>query len=229
MVMTGDVMETEFVTDRSISRHGYNMSVVSVQMPLECICPHKGMKVMTPEGSLQMDVPAHCTIVYYCNCNEGEAQVHEAVVNDWRELTSPAYPVPYCGDLECVYRIVAPTGHHVVLNITDFYTEPYNDVLALFDGVNTTGRHMDVFYGKKWFPYLIRSTNETMSLVFKTDHDVSYDGFRILFSAEPNDDYSAPLQAQSHTSTIIIFILSVMLVIAIAVAVYRSTHTDVFR
>ncbi|KAL6728670.1 hypothetical protein Aduo_010418 [Ancylostoma duodenale] len=339
LVMTGDVMETEFVTDRSISRHGYNMSIVSVRMPLECICPHKGMKVMTPEGSLQMDVPAYCTIVYCkwevpshydelqftsmfnfssefdsltvttgsdvrrfttitgkllkrhwkriedklpttilyqrafpdnytsdsraasftvkwmsatdCNCNDGEPQLHEAVVDDWRELTSPAYPVPYCGDLECVYRIVAPTGHHVVLNITDFYTEPYNDVLALFDGVNTTGRHMDVFYGKKWFPYLIRSTNETMSLVFKTDHDVSYDGFRILFSAEPNDDYSAPLQMQSHTSTIIIFILSVMLVIAVAIAVYRrvpsrfdnpvyvasvsysddtiDTNTDVFR
>ncbi|RCN51648.1 CUB domain protein [Ancylostoma caninum] len=232
LVMTGDVMETEFVTDRSISRHGYNMSVVSVRMPLECVCPHKGMKVMTPDGSLQMDVPAYCTIVYCkwevpshydelqftsmfnfssefdsltvttgsdvrrfttvtgkqlrrhwkrmeyklsttilyqrafpdnytsdskaasftvkwmsttgCNCNEGEPQLHEAVIDDWRELTSPDYPVPYCGDLECIYRIVAPTGHHVVLNITDFYTEPYNDVLALFDGVNTTGRHMDV-------------------------------------------------------------------------------------
>ncbi|KIH43259.1 hypothetical protein ANCDUO_26739 [Ancylostoma duodenale] len=34
LVMTGDVMETEFVTDRSISRHGYNMSIVSVRMPL---------------------------------------------------------------------------------------------------------------------------------------------------------------------------------------------------
>ncbi|VDM70351.1 unnamed protein product [Strongylus vulgaris] len=73
--------------------------------------------------------------------------------------------------------------HHVVLNITDFYTEPYNDVLALFDGENTTGKHIDVLHGKRTFVSLIRNENETMSLLFKTDHDVSYDGFRILFKA----------------------------------------------
>ncbi|KAK6740210.1 hypothetical protein RB195_008591 [Necator americanus] len=309
IVMSGDVMETEFVTDRTVSRHGYNMSVISVQMPTECICPHKGVKIMRTSGSLQMDVPGHCTVVYCkweipyfydqlqftamfnfssefdsltvttgsdvrrfttitgkelkrhwkrnehtepttvlyqrafpanysldsqvasflvkwmgsedCFCDELSPRIHEAVVGDWRELTSPAYPLPYCGDLECVYRIVAPTGHHVVLNITDFYTEPYNDVLALFDGINTTGRHMDVFYGKKRFPYLIHNENETLSLVFKTDHDVSYDGFRILFSAAPNEDFIAPLKSQLHTSVIIIFILSIMLIAAIAVAVYR--------
>ncbi|VDM70657.1 unnamed protein product [Strongylus vulgaris] len=45
-----------------------------------------------------------------CYCDETEPRVHQAVVDEWRELTSPAYPVPYCSDLECVDRIVAPTG-----------------------------------------------------------------------------------------------------------------------
>ncbi|VDK84424.1 unnamed protein product [Cylicostephanus goldi] len=57
-------METEFVTDRLVTRHGYNMSVESVWMPEECVCPHKGTKVMQNQGSIQMDIPPHCRLMY---------------------------------------------------------------------------------------------------------------------------------------------------------------------
>ncbi|CAJ0599998.1 unnamed protein product [Cylicocyclus nassatus] len=307
IVLTGDAMETEFVTDRLVTRHGFNMSVESVWMPQECTCPHKGTKVMQTQGNIQMDIPPHCRLMYCkwdvpnsyyasqftstfnftsefdtltvvtgtdvrrfstitgkqlkrhwkrvertdtvilfqrmlpenytldsiasfsvkwmgtddCSCDELEPQIHQAVVGEWKELTSPGYPIPYCSDLVCVDRIVAPAGHHVVLNITEFYTEPYNDVLALFDGENTTGKHIDVFHGKRSFPYLIRNENQTLSLVFKTDHDVSFDGFRMLFSAEPNDDYSPQLKTQIHASTIAIFVLVLLLIAASAVALYR--------
>ncbi|KAK5969987.1 CUB domain-containing protein, partial [Trichostrongylus colubriformis] len=268
LVLTGDVMETEFVTDNAIVRHGYNMTVESIHIPTDCLCPHKGVKTMPSKGSVRLDVPDYCSVVYCkwsipsqtralkfaalfnftsefdlltvtsgndirrfftisgklsrrqweipkyspsttilyerairsnsslpsmmtsfliswmpsggCSCNNGSVT---AVVGEWNELTSPAYPLSYCNDLLCVTRILAPEGHHVVLNITDFYTEPYNDVLALFDGWNITGKHMEVLYGKKRFPYLIRNTNETLSLVFKSDHEVYYSGYRLLYSA----------------------------------------------
>ncbi|VDK53734.1 unnamed protein product [Cylicostephanus goldi] len=110
-----------------------------------------------------------------CTCDELEPQIHQAVLGEWNELTSPGYPIPYCSDLVCVYRIVAPAGHHVVLNITEFYTEPYNDVLALFDGENTTGRHIDgvnaLQNNKKWkiMKILIKVVRDYYSIL-KCEH-----------------------------------------------------------
>ncbi|KAK6054684.1 CUB domain protein [Cooperia oncophora] len=315
LVLTGDVMETEFVTDKTIVQHGYNMTVESTRIPTDCLCPHKGVKTMLSKGSVRMDIPEYCTVVYCkwsiptllytlkfaalfnftsefdmltvaagndvrqqclifpdfrlslgklsrrqwemlgnsppvtilyeravqansslpsamtsfvvswmpnegCSCNNGSEK--GAVVGEWTELTSPDYPLSYCNDMLCVTRIIAPEGHHVVLNITDFYTEPYNDVLALFDGTNITGRHMDVFHGKKRFPYLIRNTNETLTLVFKSDHDVSYHGYRLLFSAEPNDeDHPDGFHSPTHYATFVIILLSIMLITAIVLAVFR--------
>uniref|UniRef100_A0A7I4Y9E0 CUB domain-containing protein n=1 Tax=Haemonchus contortus TaxID=6289 RepID=A0A7I4Y9E0_HAECO len=307
LVFTGDIMETEFVTDEAIVRHGYNMSVESIQIPTECLCPHKGVKTMPTKGDVRMDIPDYCLVVYCkwtipsitrdmkfaalfnftseadmltvttgndirqlfsisgklarrqweiskssqpvtilyernvqansslpsamtsflvswmpsegCSCDNGS--IKTAVVGEWDVLTSPAYPLSYCNDMLCVTRIVAPEGHHVVLNITDFYTEPYNDVLALFDGWNITGRHIEVFHGKKRFPYLIRNSNETLSLVFKSDHEVYYQGFRLLFSAEPNEDVHSEAHSSVHFSTIIIILLSIMLVATVIFAVFR--------
>lgn len=308
LALTGDVMETEFVTDNLIVEHGYSMTVQSVRVPIECLCPHKGVKTMQSTGSARMDIAAYCKVVYCkwripssttplkfvamfnftserdaiavrtgddvrqystisgklsrrhwkvpgnspettilyqrslpenstehlemasftvnwmrdiedCACDKETDK--GAIVGEWYELTSPAYPLSYCDDMECVTRITAPVGHHVVLNITDFYTEPYNDVLALFDGRNITGRHMDVLYGHKRFPYLIRNTNETMSLVFKSDHEISYHGFRLLYSAEPNDELHAVLHQSSRASIAVIVLLSVLLVATLLFAVYR--------
>ncbi|PIO68898.1 CUB domain protein [Teladorsagia circumcincta] len=158
-----------------------------------------------------------------CSCNNGS--VHVAAVGEWKELTSPAYPLSYCNNMLCVTTITAPEGHHVVLNITDFYTEPYKDVLAIFDGQNITGEHMGLFHGKRKFPYLIRNTNESLSLVFKSDHDVCYRGYRLLFSAELNGDVvDADAGTSTHFSTIVIILLSILVVIAIVVKVIRRFY-----
>ncbi|XGW18830.1 hypothetical protein V3C99_002990, partial [Haemonchus contortus] len=154
-----------------------------------------------------------------CSCDNGS--IKNAVVGEWDVLTSPAYPLSYCNDMLCITRIVAPEGHHVVLNVTDFYTEPYNDVLALYDGWNITLRPMEVFHGKKKFPQLIRNTNETLSLVFESDHGVYYDGYRLLFSAESNEDSYVEDHSIMYISIIIISLLSIILVASIIVAVFR--------
>ncbi|VDO88990.1 unnamed protein product [Haemonchus placei] len=229
LVFIGDLMETEFVTDDKIVQHGYNMTVKSIQIPTECLCPHKGVKTMPTKGDVRMLIPEYCVAVYCewiipsitydmkfaavfnftskvdmltitggnqtrqfstiseeyakelweipknsppvtilykrnvqatsplpsamtsffvswmpregCSCDNGS--IKNAVVGEWDVLTSPAYPLSYCNDMLCITRIVAPEGHHVVLNITDFYTEPYKDELKLYDGWNTTLRPME--------------------------------------------------------------------------------------
>ncbi|VDO23104.1 unnamed protein product [Haemonchus placei] len=231
LVFTGDIMETEFVTDEAIVRHGYNMLfTISGKLARRQWEISKNSRPVTIlyERNVQANssLPSAMTsfLVSWmpsegCSCDNGS--IKTAVVGEWDVLTSPAYPLSYCNDMLCVTRIVAPEGHHVVLNITDFYTEPYNDVLALFDGWNITGRHIEVFHGKKRFPYLIRNSNETLSLVFKSDHEVYYQGFRLLFSAEPNEDIHLEAHSSVHFSTIIIILLSIMLVATVIVAVFR--------
>uniref|UniRef100_A0A7I4YAL9 CUB domain-containing protein n=1 Tax=Haemonchus contortus TaxID=6289 RepID=A0A7I4YAL9_HAECO len=311
LVLTGDIMETEFVTDNSIGGHGYNMTVESIHLPTECLCPHKGVKTMPIKADARMDIPEYCVTVYCewiipsithdmkflalfnftseadmltvatandirqfssksrvlvrkewklpknsqpvtisykrdvranstlpsamtsflvswmpsegCYCDN--SSIKTAVVGEWDVLTSPAYPLSYCNDMLCVTRIVAPEGHHVVLNITDFYTEPYNDVLTLFDGWNISGRHMEMFHGKGQFPRLIRNTNETLSLVFKSDHEVYYEGYRLLFSAESNKDGYVEARLFVYYSIIVITLLSIMLIAGIIVAVFRRLPT----
>uniref|UniRef100_W6NST2 CUB domain containing protein n=1 Tax=Haemonchus contortus TaxID=6289 RepID=W6NST2_HAECO len=271
LVFTGDIMETEFVTDEAIVRHGYNMSVESIQIPTECLCPHKGVKTMPTKGDVRMDIPDYCLVVYckwtipsitrdmkfaaLFNFTSEADMLTVTTGNDIRqlftisgkvarrqwEISKKSQPVTILYERNVQANSSLPSAmtsfltcrgskkrglgiyyrHHVVLNITDFYTEPYNDVLALFDGWNITGRHIEVFHGKKRFPYLIRNSNETLSLVFKSDHEVYYQGFRLLFSAEPNEDEHSEAHSSVHFSTIIIILLSIMLVATVIVAVFR--------
>nr|CDJ90318.1 CUB domain containing protein [Haemonchus contortus] len=311
LVLTGDIMETEFVTDNSIGQYGYNMTVESIQLPTECLCPHKGVKTMPIKADARMDIPEYCVTVYCewtipsithdmkfvalfnftseadmltvatgndirhfstrsrvlarkewklaensppvtisykrdvranstlpsamtsflvswmpsegCYCDN--SSIKSAVVGEWDVLTSPAYPLSYCNDMLCVTRIVAPEGHHVVLNITDFYTEPYYDKLSLFDGWNIFGRPMEMFHGKKKLPHLIRNTKETLSLVFKSDHEVYYEKYRLLFSAEPNGDSCIEARLLVYYSVTIITLLSIVLIAGIIVAVFRRLPT----
>ncbi|VDO63617.1 unnamed protein product [Haemonchus placei] len=64
LVLTGDIMETEFVTDNSIGQYGYNMTVESIHLPNECLCPHKGVKTMPIKADARMDIPEYCVTVY---------------------------------------------------------------------------------------------------------------------------------------------------------------------
>ncbi|EYC01857.1 hypothetical protein Y032_0104g3640 [Ancylostoma ceylanicum] len=274
LVLSGYSMETNFLTDGPQTSYGYNMTVKSVRLPSECLCPHeKGFKSMLPEGTVLMNLPKYCT-VFYCkwvipapknylqfaaifnftskfdmlsvssgddtywsaplvggklakrhwkmppnpkpvtilfrrdvpeehagelraesfrvswravdNCKCHVKDQYMAIHGEWRELASPAYPAPYCDNLNCLYRIAAPARHQVLLNITDFHTESYSDVLTIYDGNSTNERTIGRFHGRKRFPSVIRSSGQAVTLLFKTDHDISFEGFEIMYSAAPN-------------------------------------------
>ncbi|XGW18829.1 hypothetical protein V3C99_002989 [Haemonchus contortus] len=64
LVLIGDIMETEIVTDNSMEHNGYNMTVELIQLPTECLCPHKGVKTMPIKADARMDIPEYCVTVY---------------------------------------------------------------------------------------------------------------------------------------------------------------------
>ncbi|RCN51649.1 hypothetical protein ANCCAN_02317 [Ancylostoma caninum] len=65
LVLSGYSMETNFLTGDSQTSYGYNMTVKSVRLPSECLCPHeRGLKTMLPEGTVMMNLPKYCTVVY---------------------------------------------------------------------------------------------------------------------------------------------------------------------
>ncbi|KAK6021931.1 hypothetical protein OSTOST_12387, partial [Ostertagia ostertagi] len=75
-----------------------------------------------------------------CSCEN--ILERNAIAGRWKELTSPDYPLPYCNNMHCTTMVTAPARHHVVLNITDFYTESHSDFLALYDGRDITEEPM---------------------------------------------------------------------------------------
>lgn len=80
-----------------------------------------------------------------------------ADTEEWKMMTSPDYPTPYCNSLYCTYQIKAPENHQIVVNITgespsiephsflDFFTEIDQDFLAFFNGNNTNGTHIELY------------------------------------------------------------------------------------
>lgn len=77
-----------------------------------------------------------------CECGRLEL---EAKKDLWKQLTSPDYPNHYCNLMKCQYLISAPQGYIVVANITELALEPNEDVLAIFDGTNTSDPRIRMF------------------------------------------------------------------------------------
>jgi len=53
-------------------------------------------------------------------------------------ITSPLYPEPYPGGLECVYVITAPQGKTVTLEVVELDLEPEKDYIYVRDGSGST-------------------------------------------------------------------------------------------
>lgn len=74
-----------------------------------------------------------------CLCGKNDLT---AELDEWQQLTSPDYPMSYCNELQCTYKILAPVGYRIVINVSDFFTEINQDFLMIFDGNSTTEKHL---------------------------------------------------------------------------------------
>jgi len=87
----------------------------------------------------------------YLGCKCGDVHL-KATIDNWNVLYSPDYPETYCHSMDCLWRLEAPKGYHLVVNISEFNTEEEHDFLTLFDGNDTNQKHMEmlIIYFKKY-------------------------------------------------------------------------------
>ena len=101
-------------------------------------------------------------------------------------LQSPHFPHNYPNETYCYWNIRVNQSQHVFLMFMDFKLQAENntDVIRVYDGENTTGEVLGVFYGGHPPPKggLYSSANQ-MFVVFKTDNNKSFSGFRASYHA----------------------------------------------
>lgn len=133
--------------------------------------------------------------IYYCyyqGCNKTLTGLNGT-------FHSPNYPNKYSDGQYCSWRITVSPAQQIHLTFTDFNLQNENntDALYVFDGENSTGEVLGVFYGSYSPPKEgTNSSSNHMFIIFKSDNNGSYTGFNASYSAV---NYSAPTAAPKTT------------------------------
>ena len=114
-------------------------------------------------------------------CNETHVGADSGV------LQSPNFPHNYPNEAYCSWNIRVNQSQHVFLMFSSSFSlqaENNTDVIRVYDGGNTTGEVLGVFYGGHPPPQggLYSSANQ-MFVVFKTDNNKSFSGFQASYHA----------------------------------------------
>ena len=99
---------------------------------------------------------------------------------------SPNYPNKYPDGQHCSWRITVSPTQQILLTFANFSLQSENntDGLYVYDGENTTGEVLGVFYGGQ--PPAkegIYSSSNNMFVIFKSDSAGSYTGFSASYIA----------------------------------------------
>ena len=107
-------------------------------------------------------------------------------------ITSPLYPEPYPGGLECVYVISAPQGKTVTLEVVELDLEPEKDFIYVRDGPGSTFPLLSKLSGSLADnSRYILSTGNKIYLYFYSSFGDSRRGFAIRFRAGCEIEYTA--------------------------------------
>uniref|UniRef100_A0A8C3NRY7 Complement C1s n=1 Tax=Cyanoderma ruficeps TaxID=181631 RepID=A0A8C3NRY7_9PASS len=106
------------------------------------------------------------------------------------EISSPNYPNQYPENSRCDYRVSLSPGYFVVLTIHsgDFDVEPASsdgtcrDSLTIVSGKQRFGPYC----GSKFpGPAEIKTRNNTLDIIFQTDHGIQHKGWKIRYYGDP--------------------------------------------
>ena len=114
-------------------------------------------------------------------CNETHVGADSGV------LQSPNFPHNYPNEAYCSWNIRVNQSQHVFLMFSSSFSlqaENNTDVIRVYDGGNTTGKVLGVFYGGHPPPAdgLYSSSNK-LFVVFKSDNNKSFSGFKASYQA----------------------------------------------
>ena len=117
---------------------------------------------------------------------------------------SPNYPNKYPNGQYCSWTITVSPAQQIHLTFTDFSLQNENntDALYVYDGESSTGEVLGVFSGGHRPPIEgIYSSSNNMFLIFKSDMNISFTGFRALYNATNCLSYSCITVANQTTHT----------------------------
>ncbi|XP_059150388.1 dorsal-ventral patterning protein tolloid-like [Physella acuta] len=126
---------------------------------------------------------------YQCNCWNGLPQVNGACVDCNRKLTnatgsmmSTNYPLNYPDNSHCTWTIEAELSSVVTLRVQDIDMECPWDYLEIFDGVDANALSLGQYCSV--LPPLIKSTKNSLHLVFQSDSSFNQRGFLAWYTAK---------------------------------------------
>nr|DBA25188.1 TPA: hypothetical protein GDO54_012746 [Pyxicephalus adspersus] len=103
-------------------------------------------------------------------------------------LSSPNYPNLYPHDRNCEWRITVPEGRRVTLTLHDLQVQDQpnciHDYVAVYNGYQNQSPLLDKLCGNIDPNKVIKSSGNTMRVLFNTDGSVSSGGFQAEFTSE---------------------------------------------
>ncbi|KAI6210545.1 CUB domain-containing protein [Aphelenchoides besseyi] len=112
-----------------------------------------------------------------CNCGNLNLNADDT----WKLNQSPEFPLPYCNDMNCTYVIQASEGETIAVNVTSFY-----------DGPTWQSSRIELLTGVTELESLIKSTGNSMTVMFSTDASIQTEGYQFYYHAErPEGQYEA--------------------------------------
>ncbi|KAM7237074.1 hypothetical protein CapIbe_011318 [Capra ibex] len=181
---------------------GYNLS----STPLATLCGEDSLSPLTISGPVLLNFysNAHTTDLgfkfsYRITSCGGVFNLSTGVIK------SPLYTYSnYPDNMHCLYTITVRSNRVIQLKFNDFDVVPSascsEDYLAVYDGSNISDPLLGQFCGSN-LPPSIRSSNNSMFLVFKTDSIQTARGWRITFrqTLGPQQGCGGYMTGSDHT------------------------------
>ncbi|XP_030624670.1 LOW QUALITY PROTEIN: cubilin [Chanos chanos] len=103
-------------------------------------------------------------------------------------ISSPNYPNLYPHNRLCRWHITVPQGRRVTLTINDMRLEDHGncfyDYVEVLNGFSATAPRLERFCGTVPAGHQVKSSGNTMTVIFRTDSSVSNGGFTADYSSD---------------------------------------------
>uniref|UniRef100_A0A8C3QMC8 Transmembrane serine protease 15 n=1 Tax=Cyanoderma ruficeps TaxID=181631 RepID=A0A8C3QMC8_9PASS len=151
----------------------------------ECLPPAE----LCADGVTCISKDFFCDGVLDCPDGSDESEKRCAAICDGKFMLTGSsgffhsmnYPEPYNEDIVCQWIIVVPQGLSIKLNFTSFETQPYADILSIFEGLGQNKVLRASLSGTNFETIYIFSHEATAQ--FMSDYSENYNGFNATYTA----------------------------------------------
>uniref|UniRef100_A0A8C3TP71 Transmembrane serine protease 15 n=1 Tax=Catharus ustulatus TaxID=91951 RepID=A0A8C3TP71_CATUS len=182
--VTGNISKFQF---SFVVRLHYCCAVIAVIfiIPAECSPPAE----LCADGVTCISEDFFCDGVLNCPDGSDESEKRCAAVCDGKFMLTGSsgffhsmnYPNPYNENIVCQWIIVVPQGLSIKLNFTSFETQPYADVLSIFEGLGQNKTLRASLSGPNIETIYIFSHEATAQFI--SDYSENYNGFNATYTA----------------------------------------------